>query len=39
MDLDEHADRFRFLVRDAKFTTAFDTVFAAAGIHVLKTPS
>jgi putative transposase len=40
MDFDEHAHRFRFFLRDrdAKFTAAFDAVFAAAGIQVLKTP-
>ena len=40
MDLDEHAQRFRFLVRDrdSKFTTAFDAVFAAARTRVLKIP-
>ena len=40
MDLDEHAQRFRFFIRDrdAKFTAAFDTVLTAAGIQVLKTP-
>jgi transposase InsO family protein len=40
MDLDEHAHRFRYLIRDrdAKFTIAFDTVFTAAGVQVVKIP-
>jgi transposase InsO family protein len=40
MDLDEPARSFRFLIRDrdSKFTAAFDTVFAAAGIEALKIP-
>jgi putative transposase len=38
MDLDEQAHRLRFLIRDrdAKFTAAFDAVFAAAGIQTVK---
>jgi putative transposase len=40
MDLDEHARRFRVLIRDrdGKFAAAFDRVFTAAGIQVFKTP-
>jgi putative transposase len=40
MDLDEHAHRLRFLLRDrdTKFTAAFDAVFAAAGIQAVKIP-
>jgi putative transposase len=40
MSLDQRADGLRFLLRDrdAKFTAAFDTVFTAAGIDVLRTP-
>jgi transposase InsO family protein len=40
MDLDEQGHRFRYLIRDrdAKFTAAFDAVFTAAGIDVVKIP-
>jgi putative transposase len=40
ISLDDHADAFKFLVRDrdAKFTAAFDAVFAAAGVRIIKSP-
>jgi putative transposase len=40
IDLDQRANSLRFLLcdRDTKFTTAFDTVFTAAGIQVIRTP-
>jgi putative transposase len=40
MNLEEGIGRFRFVLRDrdTKFTAAFDMVFAAEGIQVLRTP-
>jgi hypothetical protein len=40
MDLGEHIERFRFLVRDraGQFTASFDAVLADAGIEVVKIP-
>ena len=40
MELGERAGAFRFLVRDrdTKFTAGFDTVFAEAGVAVLRSP-
>ena len=40
MDLEEHAGRFRFLIRDraGQFTGALDAVLAGAGIEVAKIP-
>ena len=39
MDLEEHAARFKFLIRDRgpQFTAAFDSVFSAAGIDIVTT--
>jgi transposase InsO family protein len=40
MDLDDAGHRIRFLIRDrdTKFTTAFDAVFTAIDIRIIRTP-
>jgi transposase len=40
MNLEEHADGARFLIRDrdTKFTAAFDAVFTTVGVRIIKTP-
>ena len=40
MNLEGHAGGFKFLIQDqaAKLTAAFDAVFAAVGVRIIKTP-
>ncbi len=40
INLGEQADSVKFLIRDrdAKFTAAFDAVFTALGVRIIKTP-
>jgi putative transposase len=40
MSLEDHTDSFKFLIRDrdAKFTAAFDAVFTAIGVRIIRSP-
>jgi hypothetical protein len=40
MDLGDRTEAFCFLIRDrdAKFTTAFDEIFASVGLKIMMTP-
>jgi transposase InsO family protein len=40
MDLDAHAEKIKFLIRDrdSKFVAAFDEVFHSVGIQIIKSP-
>lgn len=40
MTLEEHGDSLKFLIRDrdTKFTAAFDAVFTAVGVRIIRTP-
>jgi hypothetical protein len=40
MDLDDHAEKIKFLIRDrdSKFVAAYDAVFQSAGIRIIQSP-